>query len=277
MNPLHESQELYEKTKAWTLEAGSILRSSLSEQLNVEYKKSESDLVTEKDRQIEQFFIDKIKADYPHHRIVGEEGMLTEESYAFAEETVWFIDPIDGTTSFVHQKENFAISVAIYEKGEPLIGIVYDPVKDELFHALRGNGAYLNDRKLAAISDTPVKHSLIGINSIWLVPNELYDYTRFHKLIQDLRGTRIIGSAALEMVAVACGRLNGFICLRLSPWDFAAALAILNEVGCVTTSIEGKPVRIWESSSIFSANAALHTEVLSGYLGLAENLVNYDG
>jgi len=270
-------QELYEKIKAWTLEAGSILRTGLNNQLHVEYKTSEADLVTEKDREIEQFFIRKIKADYPQHRIVGEEGMLAEENIQFADETVWLIDPIDGTTSFVQQKENFAISVAVYEKGQPLIGVIYDPMKDELFHALRGHGAYLNDNKLEPIADTPVKHSLIGINSTWLVPNELYDYRKFHTLIQHLRGTRIIGAAALEMAAVACGRLNGFVCLRLSPWDYAAGLAILQEVGSVTTSIDGSPVRIGESSSIFAGNRAVHAEILSDYLGVGHNSVNGHG
>ncbi|UQZ83906.1 Inositol-1-monophosphatase [Paenibacillus konkukensis] len=111
------------------------------------------------------------------------------------------------------------MSVAVYEKGQPVIGVIYDPIKDELFHALKGQGAYLNDAELKPLEDTSVKHSLIGINSLWLIPNEYCDYTKFHSLIRDLRGTRIIGSAALEMAAVACGRLDGFICLRLSPWD----------------------------------------------------------
>lgn len=263
---MNHLQQVYESVKAWTKEAGRNLRDSLAQPLHVDFKTSEADLVTEKDREIEQFFIQKIKAAYPHHRIIGEEGMLAEKQYNPTDEIVWLIDPIDGTTSFVHQQENFAISIAVYEKGQPKIGVVYDPIKDELFHALQGHGAYLNDKELKPLEETPVKHSLIGINSLWLVPNDLYDYTKFHALIQDLRGTRIIGSAALEMAAVACGRLNGFICLRLSPWDYAAGLVILNEVGAVTTSIDGSSVQMFKASSIFTGNRALHEEILTRYL-----------
>lgn len=259
-------QEVYARAKKWTREAGRNLRDSLGQQLHVDYKTSEADLVTEKDREIEQFFIDKIKNAYPHHRIIGEEGMSAEAESDPMDEIVWLIDPIDGTTSFVHQRENFAISVAVYENGQPKIGVIYDPIKDELFHALHGQGAYLNETKLKPLSDTPVKHSLIGINSLWLVPNDYCDHTKFHPLIQDLRGTRIIGSAALEMAAVACGRLNGFICLRLSPWDYAAGLVILKEVEAVTTSIDGSPVRMFEASSIFTGNRTLHEEILTNYL-----------
>lgn len=262
---MDQFQEVYERAKEWTLEAGRNLRDSLGQQLHVDFKTSEADLVTEKDREIEQFFIEKIKTTYPQHHIIGEEGMADETPIHPMEEIVWLIDPIDGTTSFVHQRENFAISVAVYEKGQPRVGIVYDPMKDELFHALHGHGAYLNEDKLKPLNETPVKHSLLGINSLWLVPNEYGDYTKFHGLIQELRGTRIIGSAALEMAAVACGRLNGFICLRLSPWDYAASLVILDEAGAVTTAMDGSSIRMFEASSIVAGNRKLHAEMMARY------------
>jgi myo-inositol-1(or 4)-monophosphatase len=258
--------EVYETAKDWTREAGKKLKNSLGDILNVEYKTTEADLVTEKDREIEEFFIKNIRETYPHHRIIGEEGVHSEEQFNPEEEIVWLIDPIDGTTSFVHQKENFAISVAIYENGKPRIGIIYDPIKDECFHTLIGHGAYLNDEKLKPLTNKNVKHSLIGIDSNWLIPNDRYDYVKFHPLIKDLRGTRIIGSAALEMAAVACGRLNGFISLRLSPWDYAAGLVILNELGAKVTNIENDPITLFEISSIFAGNHTLHTEVMEDYL-----------
>lgn len=259
-------KSIYETALHWTLEAGIIIRESLGQQLHVDYKTSEADLVTDKDREIELFFYQKIKEKYPHHRILGEEGMGKETSYDPEQEIVWLIDPIDGTTSFVHQKENFAISVALYEKGSPRIGIIYDPIRDQIVHTLCGQGVYLNKERLEPVRQTSVKHSLLGINSTWLVPNKLYNYMKFHTLIQDLRGTRIIGAAALEMAAVATGKLNGFISLQLSPWDFAAGLAILQEMGVVITTIENKPVDVFSKTSIVAANETLHQEILQKYL-----------
>ena len=258
-------QAVYETAIGWTKQAGEELKAHMQDPLNIEYKTSAADLVTDMDKGIEAFFIKRIKDKYPNHYIFGEEGILKEEYHAPGE-IVWLIDPIDGTTSFVHQRENFAISVALFAYGKPIFGIIYDPMKNECFHALVNSGAYLNDRRLDVLEHTKVKHSLIGINSIWLVPNEEYDFQKFHSLIQDLRGTRIIGSAALEMAAVACGRLNGFICLRLSPWDYAAGIVILNEVGATVTTINNQSFNVFEKTSILAANPSLHSEILKEYL-----------
>lgn len=258
--------EIYKTAISWTKEAGKNIKESLNEQLHVEYKTSEADLVTEKDREIEEFFIHKIKERYPSHYIIGEEGMGEDTSFNPTEEIVWLIDPIDGTTSFVHQRENFAISVAVYEKGHPRVGIIYDPIREECYHALHEHGAFKNEERLEKVGETTVKHSLLGIDSSWLVPNDQYDYRKFHSLIQDLRGTRVIGSAALEMAAVASGKLNGFISLRLSPWDFAAGIVLLGELGVTATTIENKPINLFEKTSICAGNPTFHKQLMQEYL-----------
>lgn len=229
--------------------------------IDVEFKTSASDLVTEKDREIEQFFAKKINENYSNHYILGEEGTVSDQRYNVKEELVWIIDPIDGTTNFVNQKINFAISVALYEKGTPIFGIVYDPIKDELFHALKGNGAYLNDKKLETLKPVSKRDSLISFNSMWAIPNEKIDYNKMWPLIEESRGIRYIGSAALEIVWITVGRLDAYIDFRLSPWDIAAGIVILQELGGEVHTLEQKPFDLFTGSSTLFSRPMLSSEI----------------
>ncbi|WP_202076623.1 inositol monophosphatase family protein [Caldalkalibacillus salinus] len=260
-------QDIYHTAKAWTQEAGQRLRDTLGGTLNVEYKTSAADLVTQKDHEIEEFFIEHIRHHYPEHAILGEEGLAEtiEDPYR---EIVWVIDPIDGTTNFVHQQANFCISVGIYEQGEPRIGIIYDPIHDEFFHTLKGQGAYFNERKLEPLEKTTMEQSVLGINGLWLTPNRRYDHRKLQSIVRHARGSRSLGSAALELAYVACGRLDGYLTLRLSPWDYAAGLVILNELGARMTTIENEPIDIFtsEQTSIFVAKPGLHEHISDHFL-----------
>lgn len=250
--------EVYQTAKEWTYEAGKILRKATKESVNVEYKTSVADLVTNKDKEIEQFFIDKIKTKYPTHFFLGEEGLAKDQEYDPENEIVWIVDPIDGTTNFVHQKKNFAISVGIYEKGLPRIGIVYDPIADEMFHALTGQGSYLNDEALPKLKEKKLEEANISICQLWLVPNDRVDHTIFTKMIQQARGTRYLGSAALEIVYVACGRLDTYFDFRLSSWDIAGGMVILQETGGVMRTLENKPFSVFSPQiTVFSNNNVL--------------------
>lgn len=190
---------VYQTAKEWTLEAGEILRKATTETFKVEYKTSAADLVTEKDKQIEKFFIDKIKETYPTHFLLGEEGLASDQIFDYKNEIVWVVDPIDGTTNFVQQQRNFAISVGIYENGNPKIGLVYDPIADELFHAQIGQGAYLNDQLLPKQQERRLEEAMVSINQLWVISNERVNHTMFEQIIREARGTRYIGSAALEI------------------------------------------------------------------------------
>ena len=256
-------QSIYQQARRWVLEAGENLRASIRERVNVEYKTSVKDLVTQKDREIEAFFVQKIGEAFPTHKILGEEGMATEQEFDPAEHIVWIIDPIDGTTNFVHQRQNFAISIGFFAFDKPVFGIIYDPIREECFHALREEGAYLNDQPLQPEPKRRVEEAVLGINSIWLTPNKIFHYEQLLSLVQHLRGTRSIGSAALEMAYVACGRLDGYISLRLSPWDFAGGYVILEEVGIKQTTIHNQAIPIFEKSSVFVAPKQLHQEILT--------------
>ncbi|QOR67721.1 inositol monophosphatase [Cytobacillus suaedae] len=260
--------EIYETAKAWTLEAGEILRKATKETIRVEYKTSAADLVTQKDKEIEQFFIDRIASTYPTHYLLGEEGLASDQEYEPNQEIVWIVDPIDGTTNFVHQKRNFAISVGIYENGKPRIGFVYDPIAEELFHAQVGQGAYLNDQPLPKLPEKTLEEANVSINQLWLVPNTYVDYTIFTSMVQKARGTRYIGSAALEIAYVASGRLDTYIDFRLSSWDIAGGMVILGEVDGLMKTVDDKNIDVFNPGITFFSNKQVLDEI---YLNLNKN------
>lgn len=254
--------EIAEKAKAWTLEAGARLNLSHQEKLNVEYKTSAADIVTQKDKEIEQFFIENIKTTYPGHYVLGEEGLSDVLPTDTENGVVWIIDPIDGTTNFVHQNLNYAISVAVYIEGEPIIGYIYDPIKKELFSAIKNQGAFLNNQPLSTLTSCTVEEAVICFNHLWLVPNDKVSYEKMQRLVSNVRGVRYLGSAALEMAYVACGRLDSSLDFRLSPWDIAAGLVILKEVGAEMTTLENQAINVFTKSSTIFSRPGIHQHIL---------------
>lgn len=250
--------------KQWTKEAGEKIRSSFSTTLNITTKSSPNDLVTNMDRDIERFFIENIRTNFPEHKILGEEGFGDE--LHTSEGVIWIIDPIDGTMNFIHQQRNFAISVGIYEDGIGKIGIIYDVVHDELYYAIKGKGAFINDKPIPLLKEVKVNEAIVGLNAIWVTENKRIDYRKMVPLVQDVRGTRSYGSAALEIVYVATGRIDAYISMRLAPWDFAAGIIIVEELGGVASDILGEKLNLMEKSSVFIAKPGLHQEVLNNYI-----------
>ncbi|MFV8826993.1 inositol monophosphatase family protein [Alkalihalobacterium sp. APHAB7] len=248
----------------WVKEASNQLKASLVETIHVETKSSPDDLVTEMDRKIEQYFLEKIQTHFSNHAFLGEEG-ISEEEYV-NEDTIWIIDPIDGTTNFVHQQYNFAISVAVYHKGEGKIGLIYDVMNDVLYHAVKGQGAYKNDERLEMLTDVDISKAIVGLNARWLLNGDKPYQPILTHLVHKVRGVRSYGSAALEMAYVASGRLDGYISLKLSPWDFAAALVLLNEVGGCSSTIYGEPLAMLKSSSVFVGRPQFHEAVINEFV-----------
>jgi myo-inositol-1(or 4)-monophosphatase len=252
--------ELANHAKEWVKEAGGLLTASLQAALVIETKSNASDLVTNMDRQIEQFFIGKIKETYPHHRILGEEGY--GDKLTSSEGTIWLIDPIDGTMNFVHQKRNFAISIGIYHDGSGKIGIVYDPVHDELYYAIAGKGAYYNDISIPTLQEGTIEEGVVALNATWLTKNSLLNHESMAALVRRSRGTRSYGCAALEIVYVATGRLDGYITPRLSPWDFGGGAVIVEEAGGVITNFKGDALNPIEKSSVLVARPGVYQQLL---------------
>ncbi|MBY6036245.1 inositol monophosphatase family protein [Fictibacillus nanhaiensis] len=246
--------------KSWTLEAAQLLKDSFQNSLSITYKSHISDLVTNMDKNIEKFFIEKIQKTFPHHKVLGEEG-YGDEIYDNAG-IIWIIDPIDGTTNFIHQQSNFAISVGIYEDGIGKIGIIYDVAADDFYFAKVGEGAFLNNSKLNTLEKVTLTEAVVGINATWVGPNKRVNHENVQNIVKQSRGTRSYGSAAIELAFVAAGKIDAYMTMRLSPWDFAAGLILLNEVGGVVTKTNGEPISILEQNSILAAKPGLHEEML---------------
>ncbi|WP_339227565.1 inositol monophosphatase family protein [Oceanobacillus sp. FSL K6-2867] len=254
--------DIYDQAVQWVLEAGTIIKDEMNAPLDIETKSNPNDLVTVLDKRIEAYFVKNIKEQYSNHLIVGEEGY--GDSITSLKGTVWIIDPIDGTMNFVHQKRNFAISVGIYQDGVGEIGIIYDVMSDILYHAKKGEGAYKNKEKLPQLTtDVKLTNAIIGMNHFWLCKNRLVDETTTQDFVKEVRGTRSYGSAALEFAYTAEGIENGYLSLGLSPWDVAAGIVIVNEVGGVTTDIDGNKINMLEKSSILTCNPILQDEIIS--------------
>jgi len=250
--------------KIWIQEAGERIRHSLQNKLQISTKSNPNDLVTNVDKDTEQFFIGKIRSTYPGHRILGEEGGGDEITDVSG--VIWVIDPIDGTMNFVHMHRNFTISIGVFEDGVGQLGYIYDVIHDELYSAVKGKGALFNDQPIPRLEEVSVEKAIVGMNPIWLTNNRRIDPEYLRRLVKDVRGTRSYGSAALEMGYVACGWMDAYIAMHLSPWDFAAGWVIVEELGGKATKLNGEALSLLEKSSLFVAKPGLHEVILNKYL-----------
>ncbi|WP_080874875.1 inositol monophosphatase family protein [Oceanobacillus timonensis] len=256
-----QRQEIYETAKQWIYEAGAQIRGHMNEPLDIETKSNPNDLVTILDKQTEKFFVDRIHHRYPKHHIIGEEGF--GDTLSHVDGTIWIIDPIDGTMNFVHQKRTFAISIGILHNGVGEIGFVYDVMDDILYHAKRGEGAFKNDSRLAPLDkEKKIKEAIVGMNHFWLCDNKVVDYPVMQKFVRTVRGTRTIGSAALELAHVAEGIQDAYLALSLAPWDVAGGIILNTEVGGVAGDVDGNPWNPLERSPAVVANPAIHDYII---------------
>ncbi|MCC0565514.1 inositol monophosphatase [Brevibacillus borstelensis] len=240
--------------------AGELSLRRMNQPFTVEYKTSASDLVTAVDKEVEKHVIDAILRQYPEHGILGEERTFTGDPGEY--DTLWVIDPIDGTTNFVHQQINFAVSIAVYHKGEGLIGVVYDPSRDEMFHAVKGQGAYLNGQRLRLEKTVSLEEALLCTSVFWNKQAEQMGIDLIvKKLAGKVRGMRLLGSAALEMAYVAAGRLDGYVSLSLNAWDFGAGRILVEEAGGKVTTMDGKPLPFDRKSSVMACNTTFYEEL----------------
>jgi len=192
----------------------------------IEEKKA-NDFVTEVDRGSERIITGALLESFPEIGLFAEEGGVTGSAERF-----WIIDPLDGTTNFIHGYPVFAVSIALYEKGGTTLGAVYDPTRDELFEAVRGGGAFCNGEPIRVSNAALLSESLLGTGFPFSVPRHIDAYlAAFRELFLRCRGMRRAGSAALDLCHVAAGRLDGFWELYLKPWDMAAGALIVEEAG----------------------------------------------
>lgn len=198
-------------------------------------RKGTNDFVTEVDRQAEREIIQTLKRAYPHHAVIGEEsGGEANSDY------VWVIDPLDGTTNFLHGYPHFAVSIALMHRGTVEVGVVYDPTRDELFTAKRGGGATLDGRRLRMKQHRGLEETVIGTGFPFKYPEHLSAYMgMFEGVLRQAGDIRRTGSAALDLAWVASDRMDGFWEIGLNPWDIAAGTLFIREAGGIVSDLEG--------------------------------------
>ena len=221
-------------------------------------EKNKNDYVTEVDRGAEQAIISTIRQAYPEHAILAEETGDHDGN-----DFQWVIDPLDGTTNYLHGFPQFSISIALKHRGVLESAVVYDPLKDELFTADKGNGAYLNERRIRINNQKTLSGALIGTGIPFRDRRFIDQYLGMLKdMTQDTAGIRRPGSAALDFAWLAAGRIDGFWELGLSQWDFAAGALLVKEAGGTVTDLNGGD-KYLETGNVVASNVKLQNEMLS--------------
>jgi myo-inositol-1(or 4)-monophosphatase len=266
-------------------EAGALLISFFGK-VAIEYK-GEADLVTKADRAAEKLIVERIRKQWPHHDLLGEEGSRTETGSDYR----WYIDPLDGTTNFAHGYPVFCVSLGLDYKGERIAGVIFDPCRDEMFAAEKGSGAQLISRHSGGrlsggqFSDSQVSSAQLEARAIHVSPTSRLvesliatgfpSYKRhknpnihfYHQLTLRSHGVRRAGSAALDLCYVACGRYDAFWEFNLNPWDTAAGVLIVQEAGGTVTNFAGGPFTI-DSQQVLASNTVLHDELLKEFAAI---------
>jgi myo-inositol-1(or 4)-monophosphatase len=251
--------------------AGELLRAFYERGVATEYK-GDVDIVTEADRASEKLIAGELALHFPEHGIFGEEGSRVGLEQAYR----WYVDPLDGTTNFSHGFPVFCVSLGLEhrpknlkegEDGELIAGVVYDPLRNELFSAEKGKGAWLNGRRLAVSPTAQLQEALLatGFPSHKRHTNPNIHF--YQELTLRSHGIRRAGSAALDLAYCAAGRLDGFWEFNLNPWDTAAGALLVNEAGGAMTRFDGSPFRL-KSDEILATNGKITSEVVAVFVDM---------
>ncbi|MBI2956245.1 MAG: inositol monophosphatase [Acidobacteria bacterium] len=255
-------------------QAGELLLREFHRGSEIEYK-GEADIVTAADRRAEEFIVERLRTYFPQHAIVAEEGSRREAATEFC----WYVDPLDGTTNFAHGYPLFAVSLALVSRPgaaqdeaaageEILVGVVHDPVRQETFSATRGEGAWLNQKRLR-VSRTPrLAESLLSTGFPSRKRHESPNILYYHRFTLLSHGVRRDGSAALDLCYVASGRFDGFWEFNLKPWDTAAGVLLVREAGGLVTDFQGRPYRLGDDE-IAASNGLIHSELQQVFAEIA--------
>lgn len=246
-------------------EAGALLREFYAQGVTTEYKGA-ADLVTVADRTAEKLIRERLSKVFPTHGIYGEEGTRDRLDQEFR----WYVDPLDGTTNFAHAVPHFCVSLGLEQRpsglaegedGTLVAGVIYDPMRDELYSAERGKGAYLNGKQIHASTIATLEESLVSTGFPSRKRHESPNVHFYQEFTLRSHGVRRLGSAALDLAYVAAGRYEGFWEFNLNPWDTAAGILIVEEAGGKVTDFSGNHYRL-ESKEILASNGKIHAELV---------------
>ena len=244
-------------------EAGDIITTRFQQEMHTYYKE-ETHIVTEVDLVAEKVMMALLREEFPRFGIVTEES----ENVAGDAPYTWIIDPLDGTRNYAYGIPHFCISLALARGDEVVLGIIYDPLREEFFRAEKGRGAFLNDSPVSISTKDTVQGSLVGFDMSYEADVGGQVLKIATALWPGIQSVRVMGSAALGLAYAACGRLDIYLHLSLSPWDLAAGILLVHEAGGIVTEIDGKPVSLG-SRKIIAANKAIHTDFMRRAKGRA--------
>jgi len=237
-------------------EAGAVLLDYLDKRIGYEMK-GDFDLVTAADRASEKLIVERLTVHFPEHGIIAEEG----GGHSSSSEYRWYVDPLDGTTNFAHGYPMFNVTLALEKGGDMIAGVVYDPLRNEMFRAGRGSGAYLNDAPISVSTARRLQDSLVSTGFPSHNRAKNFNIHFYHQLAMSTHGVRRGGSAAIDLAYVACGRLDAFWEFGLKPWDLAAGKLLVTEAGGGVTEMKGDKHKI-DSPHLLCTNGLLHAETL---------------
>jgi myo-inositol-1(or 4)-monophosphatase len=247
------------------LEAGRLLRDYYHKGVATEYK-SDVDLVTEADRASEKLIVERLHMTFPEHGIYGEEGTRSGLESAYR----WYIDPLDGTTNFAHGFPVFCVSMGLERRepsasgsgeGEIVAAVIYDPLRDELFTAERGKGAYLNGARIHVSRTRELAEALVATGFPSRKRHDNPNIHFYHQFTLRSHGVRRAGSAALDLAYTACGRIDAYWEFNLNPWDTGAGALLVTEAGGTMTCFDGSPFKL-DSKEVLATNGLLLGEMV---------------
>lgn len=240
-------------------DAGRLLLTHVGKPTTIETKRSVIDLVTETDRASERLLYKAILQRFPDHGFQGEERLRTNPEAPYQ----WIVDPLDGTTNFVHGVPVFAISIALAHQGRLVVGVVYDPTRQEMFTAIKGAGAWLNARRIRVSRIRHMGQSLLSTGFSPKFRDNPKPYLRWFEALQSrCHAVRRMGCTSLSLAYVACGRQEGFYEQDLMSWDIAAGILLVQEAGGEVTDFQGHPVRL-EHGQVVASNGQIHNEMVA--------------
>jgi myo-inositol-1(or 4)-monophosphatase len=238
-------------------EAGALLRDRLNTNFQISHK-GEINLVTEVDFASEALIRERIATQFPRHQVLAEEGGLAESRSEYR----WVVDPLDGTTNYAHGYPIFCVSIGLEYQGEAIVGVVYDPMRDELFSAERGSGAWLNNRKIQVSSTGQLLKSLLSTGFPYdIKSSNLTNLDHWTNFAMNAQALRRDGAAALDLCYVGCGRFDGFWELNLSPWDMVAGGLIVSEAGGRVSDFSGGRFSPYKPE-IIASNGLIHEPMI---------------
>jgi myo-inositol-1(or 4)-monophosphatase len=242
---------------AW--KSGKILDKFWGTLSDIQEKNFAWDLVTEADKESEELIIQHIRKQFPDHDILSEEAGLHQTD---GSEFTWIVDPLDGTTNYTHQYPMVSISIALTHRSKPIVGIVYNPILEEMFAASSGQGCFFNGKQVQVSKVSTLAYSLLATGFAYdRKETSENNYAEFCHITHLSQGVRRGGSAAIDLAYVAAGRLDGFWERGLNPWDIAAGILLIQEAGGLVTSYEGEPL-ILDSGRLLASNGLIHSQLI---------------